>query len=57
MFLVNNSFLELKHRYLLEVRLKAINYYKKLLYYLCSYISFLLLTIFIQTFIFILFTI
>ena len=39
-FLVNNSFLELKCRYWLVVKLKANNYYKELLYYLSFYIGF-----------------
>ena len=39
-FLVDNGSLVLKYRYLLVVKLKANIYYKKLLYYLFSYIGF-----------------
>ena len=39
MFLVDNSFLELKNKYQLLVKLKDNKYYKKLLYYLFFHIS------------------
>ena len=37
--LVNNSLLELKHKYQLAIRLKGIEYHEELFYYLFSYIG------------------